>query len=338
MIKLVKPLINVYRGELLESIHYGHISVVKADGQVLKSWGDNMITYWRSAAKPFQAMAVILSGAAEEFGLTRQELAVISASHNGEDEHQGVIRSILDKLELSESNLLCGIHPPVHKPTAQLLSSKGEKPGPIHNNCSGKHAGLLAVCKQFGWSFDDYNNPKHPLQQYILNIIEEVTDYPANRIYKGIDGCGVVVFGLPLEKMAYAYARLSNPEYLPDKYQNAAWIITESMEEYPQMVAGTDRFNTDLLKTTANKLVAKSGAEGVFCLGIHGNEKYPPLGIAVKIADGNSRALPPAVVELLQELDILSDTELNQLKSYHYPDVVNNHQAIVGKLEPVFSI
>ncbi len=330
----MEKLVNVYRGKLVESIHYGHIAVVDINGKDLACLGDReLITYWRSAAKPFQTLAVITTGAACEYSLTEPELAIMSASHNGEEEHTTVVEGILKKLNLNETVLQCGIHPPYYKPAARELCERGIKPGPIHNNCSGKHAGILAICQKMGWSIDDYNNPEHPVQQLLLNIVAEITDYPREKIYTGVDGCGVVVFGLPIRNMAYAYARLANPDLLPPQYRDAALKVINSMKNYPHLVGGTERFNTDLLQVTGNKLVAKSGAEGLFCIGVH-----QKIGLTLKIADGNSRAIPPVVIELLSQLGLLKPGEKQKLRKHHYPEVINNHQASVGRIEPVFEL
>lgn len=327
-------LAKVYRSNLVESIHYGDLAIVDKYGNNVTSIGNSdYITYWRSAAKPFQALPVIFSGAAEKYGLEKEELAIMGASHNGEKEHVEVVEGILNKIGLDKSALLCGIHSPYHKPTAKLLYRSGEDPSELHNNCSGKHAGLLTLCQYYGWSIEDYLKPEHPVQQLILDVISEITDYPREKIYLGIDGCGVVVFGLPIKNMSYAYARLANPETLPEKYQEAAKIITKSMEDHPFFVAGSDRFNTKLMEVSKNKLVAKMGAEGVFCIGVHGD-----VGITLKISDGNSRAVPPVIVEILSQLGILNEKEIEQLQKYHKPDVLNNHKDKVGYIEPVFNI
>ncbi|HLV10035.1 MAG TPA: asparaginase [Halanaerobiales bacterium] len=330
---MIQKLVNVYRGDLVESVHYGKIVVVNTDGETLASTGNKeMLTYWRSAAKPFQAMAVILSGAATEFQISEQELAVISSSHSGEEEHIKIVRGILKKIGLTENDLKCGIHPPYYKPAARSIYKRGIKPGPIYNNCSGKHAGILSICKKMGWDIEDYNNPEHPVQQLMLKIVADVTDYPKQKINIGIDGCGVVVFGLPLERMAYAFSRLANPDSLPEKYTEAARKIATAIRKHPYLIAGTNRFNTGLLELAGEKLIAKSGAEGIFCLGVYGD-----IGMAVKIADGNKRAVPPVIVETLSRLKVLNRGEIAELKEYHNPELRNNHRSVVGKIKPVFT-
>lgn len=331
---MTSALVHVLRGKLLESIHYGHIAVVDKRGRAVATVGnEKMVTYWRSAAKPFQAMAVIMSGAADRYNLSEQELAVMTSSHSGELMHTDTVKGILEKLALEENALLCGIHPPYHQRTRKLLFRSGGEPESIHNNCSGKHAGILAICRQNNWDLHNYNDPDHPVQRLFLDIVAEVTEFPREEIHLGIDGCGVVVFALPLERMAYAYARLANPETLPAKYREAAEQVSASMEAYPQMVAGSERFNSELLEVTGNKLVAKTGAEGLFCLGVHEG-----IGLALKISDGNSRALPPASIEALSQLGILSKTELAKLTKYHAPEVLNAHRNRVGRLAAAFKL
>ncbi len=331
---MAEILANVYRGDLIESNHYGNLAVVAKSGQNIAGVGNSQqITYWRSAAKPFQALPVVFSGAADRYGIGDEELAIMAASHNGEEQHVEIVKGILDKIGLDESFLLCGIHSPYHKPTAKQIIRSGNEPGRLHNNCSGKHAGILTLCQYYGWSLEDYLEAEHPVQQLFLGVISEVTDYPEAKIHLGVDGCGVVVFGLPLENMALAYARLADPESLSTRYQEAAGKIARAMVDNPGLVAGTDRFNTDLMKVTGDRLVAKMGAEGVFCIGVN-----KQMGIAVKIADGNRRAIPPVIVETLHQLDILSEKELDELEKYHIPRVLNNHRRKIGFIEPDFKL
>lgn len=312
----------------------GDIVVVTTDERITYYSGSrDKVTYWRSAAKPIQALPVIFSGAAEKYGLTPEEIAIMAASHSGENLHVETVKGILNKIGLDESALKCGVHPPVHKETARNIWMKGGKVSPLHNNCSGKHAGLLTLCQFYGWSIDDYLNQDHPLQRLLLEVISDITGVPESDIELGVDGCGVVVFGLPLKNMAYAYARLANPEYLPSKYRKAARHIVESMTSYPEMVGGSERFNTDLLTVAGDKLVAKSGAEGVFCIGVFGGP-----GVAVKIEDGNSRGIPPVVINLLKQLNLLTPEEIAKMRKYHKPAVKNNRKEKVGFIKPVFTL
>lgn len=325
---------EVYRSNLVESRHRGDIAVVSPDGTLnYYSGNPNNNTYLRSAAKPFQILPVINSGAADFFNFTKQEIAVMSASHNGEPKHIKTVREILDKIDVDEAKLNCGIHDPYYKKAAHKLYLEGNKASEIHNNCSGKHAALLALCKFNDWDLDDYLNKDHPVQKLMLRTISEVVDMEKENIYLGEDGCGVVVFGLPVEKMAYGFARLANPEYLPNRYKEAAVRITKSIKDHPDMIAGTERFNTDLIDVLGDKLTGKMGAEGVFCLGI-----YDGPGVSIKVEDGNSRAVPPVTIDILKHLEYISEEELQKLKKHEKPVVKNHHDHKVGYIKSIINL
>jgi len=325
---------DVYRSNLVESRHRGDVAVVSPTG-TLKYYSGNpeKNTYLRSAAKPFQILPVINSGAADFFNFTKQEIAVMSASHNGEEKHVKTVKEILNKVGISEDKLNCGIHDPYFKKAAHKLYLNGNKPSEIHNNCSGKHAALLALCKFNEWDLDDYLKKDHPVQQLMLTTISEITETKKEDIFLGEDGCGVVVFGLPVHKMAYGFARLANPDSLPNRYKEAAQRINKSIKDHPNMIAGTKSFNTDLIEVMGDKLTGKMGAEGVFCFGL-----YNGPGVSVKVEDGNSRAVPPVVIDVLKKLNVLSQEELEKLKKHERPIVKNHHKHEVGYIKSVLDL
>ena len=234
----------------------------------------------------------MLSGAADSLGLTDEELAVACASHNGEVPHLAAVHSILEKAGLSEEELQNGAHPPLYAPAAAELARSGEKPGVIHGNCSGKHAGMLAVCIYEGWETGSYRAPDHPLQRWILEIVARFCGMERDGILLGGDGCGVPVFGMPLKNVATGFARLATSENLAEDLAESAGRVRRAMREHPYMVAGTDRFDTTIMRGT--ELVSKSGAEAVFCAG-----SPEGWGLALKISDGASRALRPAALTAL---------------------------------------
>lgn len=331
---MYKELVDVYRGDLVESIHNGAIAVVAPDGEVLASVGQpELKTYWRSAAKPIQAIPLVADGVADYYGLTDREIAVISASHSGEDLHIDLVRSILDKIGLDETALKCGTHYPYNKKAKEKLVSAGKKPTEIYNNCSGKHSGLLSLCQYNDWNIDNYFALEHPLQQVLLKYIALITGVKKDEIITGEDGCGVVVYGLPITSMARAYARLANPENLPVDLEPAVARIRDAMINNPDAVGGTGRFNTDLMEVAGEYLVAKVGAEGVFSLGIKGGP-----GITIKIGDGNRRAIPPVIMRLLNEFIELSKEEEDSLKEYEEPVITNHKDNEVGKIVPTFEL
>jgi len=319
-------LLKMYRGNLVENIYRGDISIVDRKGEVIFSVGDNKkITYWRSAAKPIQVMLVIYSGAADKYKLTAKEVAVMTSSHSGEEEHIKLIYSILGKIGLDEKALLCGVYPPVHKSTAKYLHKNKIKINPIYNPCSGKHAAQLTLCQYYGWSVNDYYKLEHPVQQMILKVVSKITEYPKEKIYLGIDCCGVPVFGLPIKNMSYAYARMVNWKNLFPEYQQAAKRIVMSMIRNPKIVGGTGRFDTDLMQISEGKLLVKSGADGVFCIGVHNNNNNKGIGITIKMESGNMKFLPMVAIQILSQLKILSKEKLIQLEK-HCPSWVKNYR------------
>jgi len=253
--------------------------------------------YARSSAKPFQAMPLVLSGVADALGLTDEELAVACASHNAEEPHLAAVRSILEKAHLTEEELQNGVHPPLYAPAAARLARSGEEPKSIHGNCSGKHAGMLAVCVHKGWEKASYRDQDHPLQLWILEIVARICDLERDEILLGGDGCGVPSYGMPLKNLATGFARLATGENLPEDLTGAAQRIRGVMQQHPYMVAGTARFDTAVMRGT--DLTSKSGAEAVFAAG-----SPEGWGIALKISDGASRALRPAALAALTRRDV----------------------------------
>jgi len=321
-----------YRGDFEESRHYGSIAVVDGEGRLLYSRGDpERLTFLRSAAKPFQALPLIETGAYAAFGFTLDELAVMCASHSGEDMHVERVLSVLKKIGLTEANLQCGVHAPFHKPTARRLLEMGEKIGPARNACSGKHAAMLAVCRYQGWDTTGYLELAHPVQQLMLKTVAELTGYPAEAIRTGRDTCGVPVFAMPLKNMALGYARLAGAGNLSEKRQQAITLIQQAMARYPELIAGTGRFTTAMLKVAGGALVAKDGAEASFGVGsIPGG-----IGLAVKIEDGSDRALAPVVVRVLEELGLLDARALAELSPFKVHEIKTWGGVSAGRLEAV---
>jgi L-asparaginase II len=292
------PLAAVRRGELVESIHRGRFTVYGPRGDVLEAFGDpEAYVYLRSSAKPLQALPLVLSGTADAFGLTAEELAVACASHNAEEPHIAAVRSILKKAGLSEDDLQSGVHPPMHGPEAERLIRNGEEPRPIHGNCSGKHAGMLAVCVHEGYETLTYRDPGHPLQRRILGLIAEVCGLEEDEILLAGDNCGVPAFALPLGSFATGLARITTGEELSDELADAAFRIGDAMRAHPFMVAGTGRFDTEIMERTY--LLVKGGAEAVLAVG-----NPEGWGMALKISDGSHRAVRPVALAALEHMGV----------------------------------
>jgi L-asparaginase II len=314
----------VRRGDLVENVHRGRVAVCDPRGELVEGVGEvEGYTYARSSAKPFQAIPLVLSGAADSLGLTDEELAVACASHSAEKPHLAAVRSILRKVDLSERDLQNGAHPPLYAPAAAELACSGEKPVAIHGNCSGKHAGMLALCVHEGWETESYRDPKHPLQRWILEIVATICGLDEDDILLSGDGCGVPSFGLPLENLATGFARLATGGRLAEDLAEAAGRIQRAMREHPYMVAGTGRFDTAVMRGT--DLVCKSGAEGVYGAG-----SPEGWGLALKISDGASRAVRPAALAALSRrgVEVPDEPESRPVRDLH--------GEAVGEVEPLF--
>jgi L-asparaginase II len=315
------PLAAATRGAVIESVHRGRLAICDPDGNVLEAVGDpESYIYARSSAKPFQALPLVVSGAADAFGLTNAELAVVCASHNAEEPHLAAVRSILGKAGLTEDELQCGAHLPLHEPEADGLIRSGEAPRPIHGNCSGKHAGMLALCVHEGYETATYLDSAHPLQRRILGLIAEVCGLREDEVLVAGDNCGVPAFALPLRSFAMGLARIATGKALSDELAFAALRIGNAMRDHPFMVAGTGRFDTELMVST--DLLVKGGAEAVFVVG-----SRECWGMALKVSDGAVRAVRPAALAALIGMGV----EVPEAVS----DVRGLHGEKVGEIRPL---
>ncbi|GAA0592486.1 asparaginase [Virgibacillus siamensis] len=328
--------IHVYRGGYLESVHDVDVAVVNSDGEVLFSYGDpNRPTFARSSMKPFQAVPILETGAAKNFLFDAADIALFCSSHNGEPIHRSRILSLLEKVGEGENSLQCGTHIPRDIESYKKLIRDGKELTPVYSNCSGKHTGMLATCTYLNEETGTYRELDHPHQQRILNVISTICDFNKKAIGIGVDGCGVPVHQLPLKKIAKGFACLSQPGRMIDQtYSESLRTIRNSMMEYPEMVAGTNRFDTDLMNAFDGGIVAKAGAEGVQCIGLVDSG----LGIAIKVEDGNGRAASVAAMKVLEELKIGDEETKSKLKSYTEPTVKNMAGNAVGKITAEFQL
>ena len=335
-------LIEVTRGPIVESVHYGVIAVTGADGDLL-AWAGNPGTeaYYRSSSKPLQAVPLVESGAADHFGFTQREIAVICGSHGGEDIHVETVMSILDKAGVEPDALACGIHLPYDKDAARDLQERGEHPTALHNNCSGKHAGMLALARFRGWPIGGYEMARHPVQRLLLQTVADFADLSPDEIHIGVDGCGVSTFGIGVARMAMSFARLAQPDFWPEPRRSAVQRIAAAMVEYPEMVAARQgRLDTDIMRAAAGTLIAKAGAEGVYCVARLATDDLPAVGFAMKLLDGDpqGRARNPAVVEGLRQAGLLDEGALGHLEKYWMEEVRNRPGDTVGMVRPAFTL
>lgn len=330
---MMEPLIALIRMNRIESMHTGYICVADSPDKTILAMGDpNTKLYLRSSGKPFIAVALVNSGALEAFQISLSELAVICSSHAGEDYHLETIRSILKKADIDESLLDCGAAYPINQNMKDLLIQKGECPSPIHNCCSGKHAGLLLLCRYYGFPPENYREPEHPLQQLILQTFAELLECEKGDIPLGIDGCGLPTCHISLHQVAWLYSLLAKGLNDSGRYNKCFGLIQKAMTTYPQMLSGYNEFCTELGIASEGRIIGKVGSEGLYCLAVP--EKK--LGVCIKITDGNERGVYPVVIHLLKELGLLNPSTVEKLEQWAYPPIKNHRGTVTGHILPVF--
>jgi L-asparaginase II len=317
----------VTRGPAVEARHQVHAAVVGPDDALLALAGDpEVISPWRSCAKPLQVHPFVADGHLDATGWGQRELALACASHGGEPEHVALAEAMLDSIGLQESSLACGPHLPLAERGARWLAEHGTSATRLHNNCSGKHAAMLAAARQCGLPTEGYERPDHPLQVRIRQRLARWTGLDNGALDVGTDGCGVPVFILTLRQMARAYAALADAA----RNESASARILDAMATYPDLVGGTDRFDTVLMRATGGSVIAKVGAEGVHTVLIRDRR----IGLAVKVGDGHARAQYPAVLRLLQHLDALPAELPPALQAILVTPVHDTRGDIVGHIRP----
>jgi L-asparaginase II len=319
----------VTRGALMESRHRVHAAVVNASGTLIAAARDpEMVTHWRSSAKPFQIMPLLESGGFDALGWGDDQLALGCASHGGEPEHVAIAEAMLTSIGMEEGDLACGPHEPLAQRGQRALREAGERPTRLHNNCSGKHAAMLARAHAAGWSTYGYERAEHPVQQSCLDEVARWSGVPASDIGLAVDGCGVTVFVLGLEPMALAYARLADAAR---RSQEIPSRIVHAMQTRPFLVGGTDRFDSALIEATEGRCIAKTGAEGMHCIALVDEG----IGIAVKVEDGAQRAQFPAVLSVLKHLGALPRELPPRLAEFLHRPLRNTRGEIVGDVRPI---
>ena len=354
-----QPIYELTRGNIVESIHFGAVAIVDSSGKLVAWYGNpKLVTYTRSSAKPLQAIPFLENGGMTSYGLTLQEVALLCASHSGTDEHIAVIKSIQTKTGIKEEELLCGVHTPYSRATAEEMRERGEKSTPNRHNCSGKHTGMIALSRMLGYPADSngmaYIDINHPVQQKILTTFAEISEFPAKKIQVGIDGCSAPNFALPLLNTALAFARICQPQGLPEKRADACHLVSKAMLTYPDMIGGPDNFDTDLMRAARGKVICKGGAEGFQAFGIMPGvikPNSPALGVAFKISDGDLKGhnrpagdptghvRPAVALEILRQLAVFDTQDLDMLANYGPEFPVENWRKLkVGWASPCFEL
>ena len=322
-------LVEATRGALAESIHPVSVAVVDRDGRMVASAGDpERVTWWRSAAKPFQALPLLEDGVADRHGLTTEDLALACASHSSEPAHLEAVDRFMARAGVAESELACGIHPPISAEVARAVTAAGTVMTPRWSNCSGKHTGMVALARHHGWEVAGYQEASHPLQQRIIEGISRWTGVAPNDIATAPDGCTAACFALPLQAMALGYARYVSSDAAEPRR------ILAAMMGHPFLVAGTGRLCTDLMTAWPGRVVAKVGAEGVYSAGL----PELGLGLSLKVEDGHAPSAPIALMEVLRQLlervAPIADYPFDALEPHRHLDIVNTREAVTGRLRP----
>ena len=349
-----QPLLELTRGNLVESIHYGSIAVVNANGQLLASYGDpHTVAFLRSSAKPFQALPFVEHGGAEHFNFTERELAISCASHVGSDMHVQTVEAMQKKIGIDETYLHCGSHMPEDVPAFKSLIVHNQSPTPNRNNCSGKHTMMLATAKMRGLPLDSYLDLDHPLQRDILASFSDFCHVPTREISLGVDGCSAPNFAVPLFNAALGIARLCDPRELSNARATACKKITNAMTSHPEMISGYGEFDCELMKAGEGKIICKRGAEGFQIVGLLPgalSDDSPGIGIALKVVDGDatrtkanlesySRVRPAVMLEVLRQLSALSAKQEQALSAFGPGLPLKNLRGIeTGHSRPVFEL
>ncbi len=306
-------LAKVIRGETVESVHRGHLIVMDGDGRTVASLGDpETVTFFRSACKAFQALPFMTSGAADAFRYSAEEIALACASHSGEPRHVRIAQLMLERCGLTEGHLRCGTHLPFSEKESERMLLAGERPNQLHNNCSGKHAAMLAFAKHLDADLANYDAYDHPVQKAILKTVADFAEVPEESIRLGVDGCAAPNFAITVSAMAQSFINLIAPARFDQQTQAACQRIVTAMTTFPELIGGTERLDTMLMQAGEGRFISKVGADGVWLCGVLPCDKYPTgLGIALKIEDGDDkRARPVVAVEVLRRFGVLTAEDL----------------------------
>ena len=324
------PLAVVTRGDATDSVHYGSVAVVDRDGRLAYAAGDpQVLAPTRSALKPLQALPFVSGGGVERFGYSQAQVALLCASHSGEPRHVEAVADMLERARCTPDELQCGVHPPLFYTLRDEFPPAGTKFTPLHHNCSGKHAGMLAYCRQCALPLDSYLAFDHPLQQAIRQAVSRLTGVPESALVAGIDGCSAPNYAVPLSRLAFAYARLAAGRDDAD-YGAAPGRLAAAMTAHPDMVSGEGRNDLALMRTGRGDWVAKVGAEGIQAIGVRSRG----WGVAIKVIDGNARGLHPATVAVLDQLGLLDDAQRAELASWREPPIRNYRGLVTGRVQP----
>lgn len=324
-------LVEVTRGGKVESRHRGAVAVCDAEGKLVVALGDTgQPVFPRSAVKSIQALALVESGAADALGFGDPELALVCASHAGEPRHVELAEKMLATVGLDNAALECGTHWPTNEDAMIALARSGRRPLALHNNCSGKHSGFICLCCQSGIEPRGYVNARHWLQETVRGAMEDVTGARHDEENRGIDGCSIPTYAIPLKNLAHGFAKMASGLGLGEQRAKAATRLMQACMAEPFLVAGTDKADTRLMRAAPGRIFVKSGAEGVHCAAL----PELGLGIALKCDDGAGRASEVAIAAMMARLFAQDDGLASELAKLSRPVLTNRNGIEVGNVQP----
>lgn len=326
------PLVEVRRGSTVESVHYGHFAVVSPSGELLDGAGNpDLVTFPRSSLKLIQAIQLVESGAADHFKLGAEHISLSCASHKGESFHINTVSEWLGRIQCTSADLKCGPDLPRNTDAMESVLSSGGKRETIYHNCSGKHTGFLSVCKHCGHDPNGYHNMDHPVQQRFIDDLSLLTAEDARGYSWGIDGCTLAAPAMPIVAMAGAMARMASTESLAQSKRDAIDRVLNAVADAPAYISGTNQLATDLCVATKGRIILKPGADGYYVAIV----RDQGIGVALKIADGASRASSVAITAVLRRIGALDAREEQEVAALAYPDVTNSRAQVVGSIRPL---
>ena len=327
-------LVQEYRGDLVECEYEGHICGVSYSGDIQYKVGNpHHVAYLRSSAKPIQAIPAFRDKVGEHFGLSGKELTIMTASHRAQSFHVEALESMLSKIGVSESDLVCHTTYPLHTGSRDALVAASKPMRPIYHNCSGKHLGILAYSKLKGYSIEGYADPDHPVQREVISILSQLAEYPAEQIKIGIDGCGFPVHGLPLHNIAKAYLKLACPELIEDTAtRKGVEHMARLMNANPEMVSGSDLICPALNRD--DNIIAKGGAKGIYCFGL----KKEKQAFALKVMDGSEDKWPIIVASILEQIGYDRQDTIDRMYALCPKQFKNGNGTIVGANKAAFQL
>jgi len=301
--------VEIHRGEFVESLHHVHGALVNESGELIKAWGSyQRAVSPRSAIKKLQAIAFVESGAVEQYNLDSRHIALACSSHVGEPAHLSLVREWRERMGLRVDDFVCGAHYPFDESSAHNLIRQSLKPTSEHNNCSGKHLGILSTCLLKSWAIQNYGNYDHPAQIHLRDLLSELMDFDVHASDWGVDGCGIPTNAIPLYKIARGMSQLLSSK----AHAKASKLILDSVAQSPFYIAGTEEFATRLAQVTQGRVIVKIGAEGVYC-GVDRDKKW---AFALKCEDGTERGVSVALCGLLENEKLVSEAEKSQLETF----------------------